>query len=149
MKRETIEAAISYLALATNQPQEDNRVAIYVEQLADLKHEDVFAAAVSRLARSVEHMPKIADIRGAYTEVLMTWEFPNQLRSGPVSDAAWRHAALSPDYCIECDVSRPLGEVMRHNGYCVECFNDPTRAAKETERFARLRMPKMASMEEA
>lgn len=147
MKAETVRHAVNYLALAAGYPMDENRMVVFIQQLADLKHEDVFAEAVSRLVKRSEFMPKIAEIRAAYTEVLMTWEFPNALFSGRQDDSAWRHAALSPDYCIECDASRPLGELQRHNGYCVECWNDPERAAKESERLARLRMPTLAQME--
>lgn len=140
MKAETIISGLNYLGLATNQPLDENRLAIYVGQLVDLKNEELFADTIKLLANESAFMPKIAEIRATYRELLMRHVPKNALMPG--QDTGWQHIAGALDDCAgDCGRKRPLSELMRHTGLCIECFNTPDRAQREDERLQRWFQP--------
>ena len=125
MTPETIIAAVSYLGLATGQPLDDDRVKVYVNQLADLKNEQLFADAVKLLANESKWMPTVAEIRTAYRELLMRRQPANALNAG--TDSGWESAGGAYDDCLgDCGRKHRLVDLMPRNGYCRDCVPPET-----------------------
>lgn len=120
MNPDTIAKGIDYLALATATPMTDERVGIYINQLQDLKNEQLYADAIRVLANKSTFMPTVAEIRGAYRELLLRHRPGNALAAG--EDASWHQHAHTLDDCLgTCNTRHPLGQLMQRNGYCEAC----------------------------
>ena len=70
MDERMIIQGLAHIGLAVGERLTDERTAVYVEALRDLKNEGVFADAVDALVNNMTHFPKIPDFREAYFSAL-------------------------------------------------------------------------------
>ena len=120
MNPETIIHGVSYLAVATGHEITEERMTIYLAQLADLKNEKLWRDTMQVLVNSSQYMPTVAEIRAAYHELLHQYRPANALAAG--EDSGWEHAGGAYEDCLgTCGRKHRLVDLMQRNGYCREC----------------------------
>jgi len=130
VKPDTIAHGIDYLALATGTEITDERMQVYVNQLADLKDDSLYADTIKSLTNDTVFMPTVAEIRARYREHLMRRAMTQpRLASGNhgLDDAPGNLR----DHCIGCDTPTLIRDLRAGNGWCPTCTSRPDQEPAE------------------